>query len=100
MAGWERYEAIKHAQITSHTAFMAMKFGDEELNSVVDACFKPAVARSGFELKLLTDSQPAGLIDDQLRVALRTSRFVIATSHMRIMVPIGRLGLLKDSGDL
>jgi nucleoside 2-deoxyribosyltransferase len=27
---------------------------------------------------VLTDGQPAGLIDDQLRVALRTARFVIA----------------------
>ena len=27
---------------------------------------------------MLTDGQPAGSIDDQLRVALRTSRFVIA----------------------
>lgn len=36
------------------------------------------MARAGFELRLLTDGQPAGLIDDQLRVALRTSRFVIA----------------------
>jgi hypothetical protein len=29
-------------------------------------------------LNVLTDRQPAGLIDDQLRVALRRSRFVIA----------------------
>jgi hypothetical protein len=26
----------------------------------------------------MTDGQPAGLIDDQMRVALRTSRFVVA----------------------
>lgn len=56
---------------------MAMKF-DNELQRVVDSHFKPAVARAGFELRLLTDGQPAGLIDDQLRVALRNSRFVIA----------------------
>ena len=57
---------------------MAMKFGDEELNRVVNDCFKPAVKATGFELCVLTDGQPAGLIDDQLRVALRTARFVIA----------------------
>lgn len=78
MAGWERYEAIKREQITSRTAFMAMQFGDAELHRAVENHFKPAVARAGFELRLLTDGQPAGLIDDQLRVALRTSRFVIA----------------------
>jgi hypothetical protein len=57
---------------------MAMQFGDAEFNRVVNDCFKPAVKAAGFELRLLTDGQPAGLIDDQLRVALRTARFVIA----------------------
>ncbi|WGJ14627.1 hypothetical protein QEV83_18740 [Methylocapsa sp. D3K7] len=78
MVGWQRYEALKHAQVESRTAFMAMKFGDEELNRVVKDCFKPAVEATDFNLRVLTDSQPAGLIDDQLRVALRTARFVIA----------------------
>jgi hypothetical protein len=78
MAGWQRCEALKRAQVESHTAFMAMQFGDAEFNWVVNDCFKPAVKAAGFELRLLTDRQPAGLIDDQLRVALRTSRFVIA----------------------
>ncbi|MGH6838095.1 MAG: hypothetical protein ACREDT_04710 [Methylocella sp.] len=78
MAGWKQYEAIKRAQIESRAAFMAMEFGDEELNHVVESFFKPEVARVGFELRLLSDGQPAGLIDDQLRVALQTSRFVIA----------------------
>jgi hypothetical protein len=78
MAGWERYHALKRAETVSRTAFMAMKFGDEELNHVIDHCFRPAVTRAGFELRVLTDSQPAGSIDDQLRVALRISRFVIA----------------------
>ena len=78
MAGWEQYEALKHRQITSRTAFMAMKFGNTELNHVVENCFKLAVRRAGFELRILTDGQPAGLIDDQMRVALRTSRFVVA----------------------
>jgi hypothetical protein len=78
MPGWERYHALKRAEIVSRTAFMAMKFGDEELNHVIDHCFRPAVTRAGFELRVLTDSQPAGSIDDQLRVALRLSRFVIA----------------------
>jgi nucleoside 2-deoxyribosyltransferase len=57
---------------------MAMKFGDPELDGVVENCFKPAIARTGFVLNRLTDGQPAGLIDDQLRVAIRTSRFLIS----------------------
>jgi hypothetical protein len=78
MAGWQRYEELKRAEVQSRTAFMAMQFDDEELNQMVNDAFKPAVARTGFELRVLTDGQPAGLINDQLRVALRTSRFVIA----------------------
>jgi hypothetical protein len=76
--GWQRYEELKHKMVESRKAFMAMKFGDGELDRVVDECFKPAVVRTGFELRILTEAQPAGLIDDQMRVALRTSRFVIA----------------------
>jgi hypothetical protein len=78
MEGWQRYEALKHKQETSRTAFMAMKFGDATLNDVVERCFKPAVAQTGFELRLLTDKQPAGLIDNQMRAAILSARFLIA----------------------
>jgi hypothetical protein len=78
MEGWHRYEALKRAEVESHTALMAMQFGDAELDSVVKDCFAPATKRAGFDLRILTEKQPAGLIDDQLRVALRTSRFVVA----------------------
>jgi hypothetical protein len=76
--GWNRYFELKSAQVTSRSALVAMKFGDPELNNVVETCFRPAVERAGFRLRVLTDGQPAGSIDDHLRVALRTSRFVIA----------------------
>jgi hypothetical protein len=78
MPGWQRYETLKHAQVKSRTAFMAMEFGHEELNRVVNDVFKPALEAAGFKLRVLTEGQPAGLIDDQLRVALRTARFVMA----------------------
>jgi hypothetical protein len=57
---------------------MAMKFGDPTLDVVVKDCFKPAVARAGFVLRLLTDQPKAGLIDNHLRAALLASRFTIA----------------------
>jgi hypothetical protein len=78
MKGWERYERLKKTEIDSRTAFMAMKFNQTDLNRVVAKCFRPAVKRTGFELRLLTDRQPAGSIDDQLRAAILASRFVIA----------------------
>ncbi len=78
MAGWEKHELLRKTNIESRTAFMAMKFDDGELNRVVDECFRVAVRRTGFELRVLTDQQPAGIIDDQMRAAILSSRFVIA----------------------
>lgn len=78
MDGWLRHSALKRGRIESRRVLMAMQFNDPDLNLVVESTFRPAVKRTGFELRLITDRQPAGLIDDQLRVALRTSRFIIA----------------------
>jgi hypothetical protein len=78
MPGWQRYAELKKTNAESRTAFMAMKFGDPTLQRVVAECFKPAVSRAGFQLRLLTDEQPAGLIDDQLRAAILSARFLIA----------------------
>ena len=78
LAGWDRYTELKRVQNESRIAFMAMKFGDAELNDVVDRCFRLAVQRTGFELRVLTDNQRAGLIDDQIRAALLSARFVVA----------------------
>ena len=78
MKGWERFQELQRVASTSRVAFMALQFGDSQLDQAIDAFFKPAVASAGFELRKLTDMQPAGLIDDQMRVSLRQARFVIA----------------------
>jgi hypothetical protein len=78
LKGWERYRNLKVAVTASRVAFMAMKFGDAQLNAAVDTCFKPAVSAAGFELRTISEGQPAGLIDDQIRVAIRRSKFVVA----------------------
>lgn len=55
-------------------------------------CFKPSVARTGFELRRLDEKQPAGLIDNQLRVAIRQAKFVVADlTH-------GNLGAYWEAG--
>jgi hypothetical protein len=41
-------------------------------------CIRPAVKRTDFELRILTDQQGAGLIDNQIRAALLSARFVIS----------------------
>jgi hypothetical protein len=76
--GWEEFDRLKTVSVESRTAFMAMKFGDAELNKVVENVFRPAVAAAGFELRVLTDAPRAGLIDDRLRVEIRRARFLIA----------------------
>lgn len=76
--GWELYEELQRGHSTSRIAFMAMQFGDTVLDAVYASCFKPAVGDTGFTLKKLDEGQPAGLIDDRLRVEIRQARFLIA----------------------
>lgn len=78
MPGWDAYEELRRVQSESKTAFMALKFGDPELNRAVDECFKPAVERTGFRLRILSEPGPAGIIDNQMRAGILGSRFVIA----------------------
>lgn len=69
--GWHRFEQLQRAESDSRWAFMAMQFNDPELDDMFANCFRPAAADAGFDLRLLTEGQGAGLIDDQLRVASR-----------------------------
>lgn len=76
--GWSYVENLTLNRSDTKQAFMAMKFGEEELDAIYRDHFKAAVAATGFELKRLDEGQPAGLIDDRLRVEIRQSRFLIA----------------------
>ncbi len=77
--GWQRCEFLLRGAHSGRFAFMAMQFGDAELDAVINDCFRPAVSATGFELRLLNDRehQRAGLIDDRLRVELRGARFLV-----------------------
>jgi len=77
MPGWTAYEELRHRVVASRTAFMAMKFNDPTLDRVLKDVFKPAAQRAGFVLRPVNENQPAGLIDDQIRAAIRTARFVV-----------------------
>lgn len=76
--GWEHVEALLREAKDSRKAFMAMKFGDSVLDAVFTEHFKPAVKQTGFNLQRLDDEPRAGLIDDRMRLEIRTSRFLIA----------------------
>ncbi|MES2832856.1 MAG: hypothetical protein V4695_12800 [Pseudomonadota bacterium] len=76
--GWAEFDRLNRDSRDSRIAFMAMKFHDPELNNIVDTVFRPAVAATGFELRVLTDVPRAGSIDDRMRVEIRRSRFMLA----------------------
>jgi hypothetical protein len=80
--GWDRYEEIKRSPSQARLAFMAMPFDDAELDHVYKDFFKNAAAQAGYELRRLDERQPAGLIDDQLRVRIRAARFLVAELTM------------------
>lgn len=75
--GWEYYEKLKSGGAKYRKAFMAMKFGDPQLDKVLETVFKPSAKRAGFDLFKLNDVPKAGLIDDRLRVDIQASDFVV-----------------------
>jgi len=77
-AGWLRIHELQHQAADSRRAFMAMQFGDQELDRLFYDHFKPAAQRAGFDLYRLDEEPRAGLIDDRLRLEIRRSRFLIA----------------------
>lgn len=78
LKGWGFFEELQRGKASGRNAFMAMEFGHTDLDKIVEEHFKPAVKATGFDLKPLNESQPAGLIDDRMRVEIRQSRFLIA----------------------
>lgn len=78
VSGWARVEALLREARDSRKAFMAMKFGDQELDAVFKDHMKHAVQQTGFNLQRLDEEPRAGLIDDRMRLEIRTSRFLIA----------------------
>lgn len=76
--GWERYESILHKRLPSRRVFMAMQYGDRELDEMYESCFKPAVADAGLTLVRLDDETPAGIIDNRLRAEIRRSVMLLA----------------------
>ena len=76
--GWEQYETEKRGGFDGNYGFLAMQFGDAELDAFVQEVLKPAVKEgTGYELVNLDDRSRAGVIDDIMRVQIRDAKFVI-----------------------
>jgi nucleoside 2-deoxyribosyltransferase len=74
--GWQRFEELRRALISSNFAFFARKFDNSELNRVFDDCLYQAVQDTGYELRTVT--QRAGLVDAIIEDEIRRCRFLIA----------------------
>ena len=76
--GWNKFIQLQTNVSDKRRAFMAMPFGDSELDRIFFEYFKPAAKRAGYELMKLDEEPRAGLIDDRLRLEIRTARFLVA----------------------
>lgn len=76
--GWQRYEDERGGRFAGRYGFVAMQFGDLELDSFVDQVVKPATKEMGYDLVDMRDVARAGVIDNIMRTQIRDSAFVIA----------------------
>jgi hypothetical protein len=76
--GWAYLDEITRGKSDGRLAFMAMNYGDVQLDRVYRECFQKAVAKTGFSLRRLDENLQAGLIDDKMRVDIRRAKFLIA----------------------
>ena len=78
LAGWKHRDKLLQDGHGSRHAFMAMDFNYVDIRDFFSQHLQVAVAQTGFELRT-TDhpGKTADLIDNRMRVDLRTSRFVV-----------------------
>ena len=76
--GWEKYEAEKRGEFRGNYGFIAMQFGDSELDPFVKNVVKPAVKEGiGYDLVDMRDVAQAGVIDNILRTQIRDAAFLL-----------------------
>lgn len=76
--GWERYEAEKRGRFEGNYGFLAMQFGDSELDPFVKDVVKPAMKEGvGYDLVDMRDVGRAGVIDNIMRTQIRDAAFLI-----------------------
>lgn len=78
LQGWQRHDQLMKDGAGSRHAFIAMKFGISELDAFFKDHLIEGVKRTGFDLRRVDGPhQTAGLIDNRMRVEIRTSRFLV-----------------------
>ncbi|MCC6153996.1 MAG: hypothetical protein IT367_09575 [Candidatus Hydrogenedentes bacterium] len=76
--GWAEYRRLRRGNTQSKYGFMAMSFHNQDVSRAFESCFRKAAKRAGYILRLVSEEPEHGLIDDQIRVRIATSKFVIA----------------------
>ena len=77
--GWQRYEDERRGRFVGNYGFLAMEFGKDTLDSIMQNTIKPAIKQdTGYDLVDLRDVARAGVIDNIMRTHIRDSAFVIA----------------------
>ena len=77
LKGWSQWEAEKRGQMAGSHGFMALKFGDPELDGFKKDVIKPAIEALGYKLEDMRDAARAGLIDNVMRARIRDAAFVL-----------------------
>lgn len=77
LRGWSQWEAERRGKISGSHGFMALEFGDPELDAFLREVIKPAVGELGYVLEDMRDAARAGIIDNVMRARIRDAAFVL-----------------------
>jgi hypothetical protein len=75
--GWERFDELRKRSVESQIAFMAMGYGNADVDHAFSA-FVDGIAKTGYQLRRLDQKPKAGLIDLRMRVEIRAAKFLVA----------------------
>lgn len=78
LKGWNEYEVEKRGKKAGNIGFVALKFGNPKLETLIRDHIKPAVRQIGYEVVDMRDVSRAGVIDNLMRVQIRDSAFILA----------------------
>lgn len=79
MSGWRIYEMEDAGQVSGRYGFLALKFGDLDLDPLCKEVIRPTIkARLGYDVVDMRDVSRAGLIDNIMREQIRDAAFIIA----------------------
>lgn len=79
LKGIRKYVELKENKISSKTVFMAMDYGNNSVDKFVNNGIRPIIEKLGLNLHILrSEGLRAGILDDHLRVDVRSSKFLIA----------------------